>query len=109
MTETDAVRALAALAQSARLRIFRALVGVGSGGLTPSQLSSDLGCPPTALSFHLKALLQAGLISQQRNGRHLIYRAEFAAMNTLLGFLTDHCCQGEACELLTSPVRNTCG
>lgn len=108
MTETDAVRALAALAQSARLRIFRALVGAGSGGLTPSQLSSNLNCLPSALSFHLKALLQAGLVSQQRNGRHLIYRTEFAAMNTLLGFLTDHCCQGEHCELLTSPERSGC-
>lgn len=99
MTETEAVRALGALAQGSRLQIFRALVVAGQGGLTPSRLSEALGVASTALSFHLKELLGAGLVTQQRDGRNLIYRAEFAHMNQLLAYLTRHCCQGEACAV----------
>ena len=99
MTETEAVRALGALAQGARLQIFRALVVAGQGGLTPSRLSETLGVPGTALSFHLKELLGAGLVTQERNGRNLIYRTEFVHMNRLLAYLTEHCCQGEACAV----------
>jgi len=96
MIEAQAVRALAALAQATRLRIFRALVGAGPPGLTPTRLSESLGIAPTALSFHLKELLHAGLVTQEREGRHLIYRPALAAMNDLLGFLTDHCCSSAA-------------
>lgn len=99
MDETLAVKSLAALAQETRLRIFRALVAQGPGGLTPGHLSESLGVAGTALSFHLKELSHAGLVSQERDGRNLIYRAEFAAMNDLLQFLTAHCCQGEPCEV----------
>ncbi len=99
MNETDVVRALGALAQASRLQIFRALVVAGQGGLTPSRLSETLGVAGTALSFHLKELLGAGLVSQERDGRHLIYRADFAAMQQLLGFLTDNCCAGASCEV----------
>jgi ArsR family transcriptional regulator, arsenate/arsenite/antimonite-responsive transcriptional repressor len=99
MDETLAVKSLAALAQDTRLRIFRALVVQGPQGLTPGQLSESLGVAGTALSFHLKELSHAGLVSQERTGRYLIYRAEFGAMNDLLQFLTAHCCQGAPCEL----------
>ena len=99
MTETAAVRALAALAQGSRLQIFRALVVAGQGGLTPSRLSEALGLPGTALSFHLKELLGAGLATQERDGRNLIYRAEFTHMNQLLAYLTEHCCQGADCAV----------
>ncbi len=77
-----------------RLRIFRALVVAGNDGLTPSGLSDQLKVASNTLSFHLKELTHSGLISQERQGRNLIYRASFATMNELLGYLTDNCCQG---------------
>ena len=97
MTENEAVRALGALAQGSRLQIFRALVVAGQVGCTPSLLSESLGLPGTALSFHLKELLGAGLVTQERDGRNLIYRADYAAMQLLLGFLTENCCAGAPC------------
>ena len=109
MNEALAVKSLGALAQETRLRIFRALVAQGHSGLTPGHLSEALGVASTALSFHLKELNHAGLVSQERDGRHLIYRAEFGAMNDLLQLLTAHCCQGEPCEVTSSvPVCTTC-
>jgi ArsR family transcriptional regulator len=112
MDETQAVKALGALAQDTRLRIFRALVAQGPQGLTPGDLSASLGVAATALSFHLKELSHSGLVSQERDGRHLIYRAEFGAMSDLLQFLTAHCCQGEPCEVTTDatagPACNAC-
>ena len=103
MNEKDVIRALAALAQQSRLQIFRQLVVAGPNGMTPTRLSEALGVPATALSFHLKELNNASLITQERDGRNLIYRADFARMNSLLGYLTQHCCQGEACELDCEP------
>ena len=97
MKELDAISALAALAQEVRLRVFRALVVAGSAGMTPGAMSEQLNVPATALSFHLKELVHASLISQQRQGRNLIYRAAFATMNELLAYLTENCCEGEAC------------
>jgi ArsR family transcriptional regulator len=97
MKEIDAIRSLAALAQEMRLRIFRALVVAGNDGLTPSDLAKQLKSAANTLSFHLKELTHADLISQERQGRNLIYRASFANMNELLGYLTDNCCQGAAC------------
>ena len=97
MEELDAIGALAALAQEVRLRVFRALVVAGGAGMTPSAMSEQLNVPATALSFHLKELVHASLISQQRQGRNLIYRAAFATMNELLAYLTENCCEGEAC------------
>ena len=94
MDEAAAVTALAALAQGMRLRVFRALVGAGPQGLTPSALSAWLDVPASTLSFHLKELLHSGLVSQQRDGRHLIYRPSIEHMNALLGYLTAHCCHG---------------
>ena len=97
MKELDVVRSLAALAQEVRLRVFRALVVAGAEGLTPGVLSEQLAVPPNSLSFHLKELVHAGLISQERQGRNLIYRASFETMNELLGYLTENCCQGATC------------
>jgi ArsR family transcriptional regulator len=97
MEEKDVVRSLAALAHDLRLQVFRALVVVGPEGLTPGTMVEHLGVPAATLSFHLKELVNAGLVTQERQGRNLIYRAAFAHMNGLLGFLTANCCQGEAC------------
>ncbi|WP_018152747.1 ArsR/SmtB family transcription factor [Leeia oryzae] len=97
MTENDVIRSLAALAQNIRLRIFRALVVAGNTGLTPGDLASQLEVAPNTMSFHLKELASAGLISQERQGRNLIYRASFDTMSALLGYLTENCCQGSAC------------
>lgn len=104
MQETDVVRSLAALAQEVRLRVFRALVVAGQEGLTPGILSEQLGIAPNTLSFHLKELAHAGLVTQERQGRNLIYRAEYQAMNALLAYLTENCCQGAAC--LTGPATS---
>ena len=89
-----AVVALAALAQPTRLTIFRMLVEYAPGGLTAGTISAALDLAPATLSFHLKELATAGLVSDQREGRHIRYRADIAAMNSLVGYLTDHCCQG---------------
>ncbi len=97
MEEPDVVKALAALAQPVRLRVFRDLVVAGPQGLTPTRLAQDLGVTPSVLSFHLKELLHAGLVSQERASRHLIYRAAFDRMNGLLAYLTDNCCEGAGC------------
>jgi DNA-binding transcriptional ArsR family regulator len=97
MEESDVVRALAALAQTLRLQIFRVLVVAGRTGMTPGALTEHLDVPSTTLSFHLKELANAGLITQERLGRYLIYRASFEHMNELLGYLTANCCQGTEC------------
>jgi ArsR family transcriptional regulator len=108
MEEKTAVISLAALAQAMRLRIFRALVGAAPQGLTPSALCATLGVPASTLSFHLKELMHAGLVSQEREGRHLIYKPSLAHMNALLAYLTAHCCQGSACEATSASACTTC-
>lgn len=105
MNENQIVRSLTALAQKVRLRVFRALVVAGSAGLTPGILADQLEVAPNTLSFHLKELVHSGLISQERQGRNLIYRASFATMNELLSYLTENCCQGTAC---LSPEAAAC-
>ena len=99
MTEQEVVRSLAALAQQSRLQIFRQLVVAGAEGMTPTRLSEALSLPSTALSFHLKELTNANLITQERDGRNLIYRAAFSAMNDLLSYMTANCCAGDTCEV----------
>lgn len=106
MNESEVVRSLAALAQEVRLRVFRALVVAGAEGLTPGVLAEQLAVAPNTLSFHLKELVHAGLISQERQGRNLVYRASFETMNGLLDYLTDNCCQGAAC---LSESATACG
>ncbi len=98
MNESNVIRALAALAQELRLRVFRALVVAGQEGLTPGTLAEQLGIAPNTLSFHLKELAHADLVTQERQGRNLVYRAAFENMNALLAYLTENCCQGAACE-----------
>lgn len=97
MNEKSAVVALTALAHGARLRIYRALVGAGPDGLTPSVLAPLLDLPASTLSFHLKELVSADLVGVERDGRQLFYRPRMARMNALLGYLVDHCCQGQSC------------
>ena len=96
MEEQSVLKALTALSQAHRLRVFRALVVAGQAGLTPGQIAEAQQIPAATLSFHLKELVQAGLLTQERQGRSLIYRADFAQMNALLAFLTENCCQGDA-------------
>lgn len=105
MEENDIVRSLAALAQPIRLRVFRALVVAGPTGLTPGALTEALEVSATGLSFHLKELMHSGLVSQERQGRNLVYRAAFDRMNALLGYLTENCCEGEACQVDASKIR----
>jgi len=97
MEDKVVIQALAALAQPLRLKVFRALVVAGPRGLTPGAMSEGAGVPPATLSFHLKELMNSGLVTQQRDGRFLIYRAEFECMNGLLAYLTENCCEGSAC------------
>lgn len=106
MEEQDVVRSLAALAQPIRLQVFRALVVRGASGLTPGAMAEGLGIPPNSLSFHLKELTHAGLVTPERAGRHIVYRAAFAHMDALLGYLTDNCCQGAACAV--EPAAAAC-
>jgi ArsR family transcriptional regulator len=108
LSESEAVEAMAALAQTQRLRAFRALVVAGSEGLTAGALGTLLQLAPSALSFHLKALSHAGLVSAQPSGRHLIYRAEFARMNHLLTYLTQDCCQGQSCAVVPESAPTCC-
>jgi ArsR family transcriptional regulator, arsenate/arsenite/antimonite-responsive transcriptional repressor len=108
MEDKYVIKALAALAQANRLLIFRSLVVKGSEGLTPAQLAEALGMPANTLSFHLKELMQADLISQERSGRNLIYRAQFDRMNAVLTYLSQNCCQGEACEVNPEAICKTC-
>ena len=97
MDENEVVKALAALAQPIRLQVFRALVVTGTAGLTPGAMAEGLGIPQNTLSFHLKELANAGLVTQERASRNIIYRAAFGRMNELLGYLTENCCQGTGC------------
>ena len=99
MEETDVIRSLAALAQPLRLQVFRALVVAGDAGLTPGTMADGLGVPAATLSFHLKELIHAGLVTQERASRNLIYRAAYERMNALLGYLTENCCQGAGCAI----------
>lgn len=96
MEKTDVIEALAALAQETRLDIFRLLVQAGMDGVPAGQIGERLGLPSATLSFHLTHLKHAGLVSFRREGRSLIYLAEYDAMNGLLAYLTENCCQGNA-------------
>jgi DNA-binding transcriptional ArsR family regulator len=104
MNETQAISALSALAHAQRLRVFRALVVAGPEGLTPSALADQLGVARNTMSFHLKELAHADLVTIEQQGRNLIYRADFAQMNGLLGYMTEHCCQGRTCAVTESSL-----
>ena len=102
MNAKRAIPALAALAQETRLAIFRLLVQRGPEGLAAGDIAEKLGLPASSLSFHLAQLSHAGMIAQRRQSRSLIYSVDFAAMNDLMGFLTENCCGGNAD--LSAPV-----
>ena len=106
--EAGAIGALAALAQVQRLRAFRSVVAAGLEGLTPGTMAEQLGVAPSRLSFHLKELAHAGLVNAQPRGRNLIYRANFDRMYELLAYLTEHCCQGEPCEVTPPAGCSNC-
>jgi DNA-binding transcriptional ArsR family regulator len=97
METKDILAALAALAQESRLSAFRLLVQTGPQGLAASKIAEHLDMAPSSLSFHLKELTHAGLVTPRQDGRFVIYSANFDTMNGLLAFLTDNCCGGASC------------
>lgn len=99
METTEAVTALAALAQENRLDVFRLLVEAGPDGMAAGEVAAELGLAPNTLTFHFDRLRMAGLVSVERDGRSMIYAARYETMNALLAFLTENCCGGdpEAC------------
>ncbi|QSA97520.1 helix-turn-helix transcriptional regulator [Methylococcus sp. EFPC2] len=97
MENKSAVTALAALAQESRLAVFRLLVQAGPEGLSAGKIGEALGIAPSSLSFHMKELTHAGLVSSRQESRYVIYTANFHAMNELIGFLTENCCNGAPC------------
>ncbi len=94
METKDAATALGALAQETRLEVFRVLVKAGPDGLAAGAIADHVGVPAPTLSFHLRELLYAGVVVRERQGRSLVYSANFDAMNELVGFLTEECCRG---------------
>ena len=108
MDEQEVVKSLAALAQPVRLKVFRALVVRGQDGLTPGTMAEALDIPPNTLSFHLKELAHAGLVTQERSSRNIIYRAAYGHMDELLAYLTQNCCQGAACAVPAADKARRC-
>ncbi len=98
MENKEAIVALNALAQESRLAVFRLLVQAGPEGMPATRIAEHLAIPPSSLSFHLKELTHAGLVSPTKAGRSLIYTASFGTMNGLIGFLTENCCGGNPCS-----------
>jgi len=97
MDQKTAVTRLSALAQDTRLSIYRLLVAAGPDGYIVDRIGEQLQVPAATLSFHLKELTHAGLIDARQEGRFIHYAANYAAMNDLLGFMTENCCAGEPC------------
>lgn len=97
MQSHQVIRALGALAQEHRLAIFRLLVQAGTEGIPAGTLAEKLGVPPSSMSFHLGQLANAGLVTQRRVSRSIIYSADYAAMNDLMSYLTENCCGGLSC------------
>lgn len=98
MQSAKAIDALGALAQEHRLALFRLLVQAGENGMSAGSLAGALSVPNSSLSFHLAHLSRAGLIGQRRDGRSLIYTANYTAMNELVGYLMENCCGGAECS-----------
>lgn len=94
-----ALAALSALAQEHRLAVFRLLVQVGPEGLAAGDIAERLDLPASSLSFHLSHLKQGGIVQVERQGRSIIYRADFAAMNGLMSYLLENCCEGAGCNV----------
>jgi DNA-binding transcriptional ArsR family regulator len=107
MKTENAIKALAALAQGTRLEIYRLLVQEGPEGLAASVVAAKLDLPNATLSFHMKELSQAGLVSARQDGRFIYYSANYPAMNALVGYLTENCCGGEDCGIVCEPVKTS--
>jgi len=105
METQSAISALASLAQDSRLAIFRALVQEGPEGLSAGRISEATAIPPSSLSFHLKELAHAGMVTSRQEGRFVIYVANFATMDALIAFLTENCCGGEPCVPECVPAK----
>jgi ArsR family transcriptional regulator len=99
------VTALAALAHEHRLAAYRLLVEAGPAGIAAGEIAERLGLVASSLTFHIQALLRAGLVTQRRTGRHVIYAADFTAMNGLVGFLAANCCGQDVCVPVCDPAR----
>src|SRR5436305_14887403 len=104
MDQIEAIAALGALAQETRLALFRLLVTCGPEGLAAGAIGEKLGVPPSSLSFHLQQLVHAGLITQRRLSRRLIYSAEYGTMNELMAYLTENCCSRGVCAPVCNPA-----
>lgn len=104
MHTDETISALAALAQSSRLAVFRLLVQTGPEGMAASRIAEQLSISPSSLSFHLKELTHAKLVAGRHEGRYIIYAANFDTMNNLIAFLTKNCCEGKPCT-----PGNACG
>jgi ArsR family transcriptional regulator, arsenate/arsenite/antimonite-responsive transcriptional repressor len=107
MDSNQVVQALSALAHETRLALYRMLVERGPEGLSAGAIAEHLGIAPSSLTFHVQHLHRAGLVTQRRLSRQLIYAADFAAMNGLVGFLTENCCGGGACVAVCRPASDT--
>ncbi len=105
MRKTDAITILAALAQDSRLDVFRLLVEAGPDGMPAGHIANSLKLQPNALTFHLDRLREAKLVEARREGRSVIYAARYDAMNSLISYLTDNCCQGRPSRCVPRKVR----
>lgn len=105
MNTPQAVGTLAALAHEHRLRIYRLLIEAGPAGLNAGTIAARLKLLPSSLTFHVQHLHRAGLVTQERASRQLIYAADFGAMNALVGYLTENCCAGSGCKPAAGPPR----
>lgn len=100
----NVVASLAALAQDSRLAIFRALVQAGPAGLSAGKIAETTGAAPSSVSFHMKELTHADMVTSRHEGRFVIYKANFATINALVAFLTENCCGGNPCTPTHTPA-----
>ena len=108
MDSRQVIDALGSLAQEHRLAIFRLLVEAGQEGLAAGKIAEKLGVVPSSLSFHLAHLTRAGLLTQERKSRTLIYRADYSSMNKLVAYLLANCCAGDACAVDLIAAQEAC-
>jgi DNA-binding transcriptional ArsR family regulator len=109
METNQAIVALAALAASSRLEVYRLLVRAGPEGMSAGRIAEATNTPPSSLSFHLKELAHSGLVTSRQESRFVIYSANYATMNGLIAFLTENCCRGKPCAVVPASECTTCG
>lgn len=105
MESKQVISALAALAQETRLAVYRLLVEAGPTGMSVSEIGASVKAAPATMSFHLKELVNAGLIAPRQDGRYIFYSANYPQMNALLGFLTENCCARDGCSPGCAPSK----